>query len=114
MASMSSVVIADAMAATLATTPYRTDRVDHMARLQAEAGRNLGLAGLATAERGASHVKLGAGRAVDRAIDDAAAEQAPIGGVDDGGDVERGDIGLDDRDAVKHRALDAGSTRRSR
>ena len=42
---------------------------------------------------------------MDRAIDAAAAEQAAIGGVDDGVDVKRGDIGLDDRDAAFHRLM---------
>src|SRR5262245_66192220 len=88
--------------AALAATPDGANGVDHMARLEAETGRDLGLARLATAERGASLFKLGAGGAMDRAIDAATAEQAPIGGVDDGVDVERGDIALDDLDAVKH------------
>ena len=34
-----------------AAAPYRADRVDHVARGQIEAWRDLGLAGVATAER---------------------------------------------------------------
>src|SRR5262245_27171884 len=85
-----------------------------MARPEAEAGRDFGLARLAAAEDGASFHELGAGRAVNGAVDAAPAEQCSVGGVDDGVDVERGDVALDDGDAVKHRALDAGSRRRSR
>ena len=70
--------------AALAATPDRADGVDHVARLEAEAGRDLGLTRLATAERGASLFKLGAGRAMDRAIDAAPAKERRIGGVDDG------------------------------
>src|SRR5262245_13341158 len=88
--------------AALAAAPDGADRVNHMPRLEAEAGRDLGLARRATAERGASRFKLGAGRAVDRAVDAATAEQTPIGGVDDGIDIERGDVALDDFDAVMH------------
>jgi hypothetical protein len=55
--------------------PHRADRVDHVAGRQAEAGRDPGVAGRAAAERTAGREQLGAGRAVDRAVDAAAAEQ---------------------------------------
>ena len=41
---------------------------------------------------------------MDRAIDAAAAKQALIGGVDDGLDVEGGDVALDDLNAALHGA----------
>jgi hypothetical protein len=44
---------------------------------------------------------------VDGAVDPAAAEQALIGGVDDGVDVELGNVALDDVDALGHGPLHA-------
>jgi len=80
----------------LAATPDRTDRVDHVTRLQPVAARDLGGSGLAAAERVAFGLQLGAGGAVNRSIDPTAADETGIGGVDDGIDVERGDVGNDD------------------
>jgi hypothetical protein len=42
---------------------------------------------------------------VDGAVDAAAAKQALIGGVDDGVDVERGDVALDNVDALGHGSI---------
>ena len=95
--------------AALAAAPDGAHGVDHVARRQTEARRDLGLSRLAAAELGARRAELRSGGAVDGAVDAAAAEQALIGGVDDGVDVERGDVALDDVDALGHRSLHARS-----
>jgi hypothetical protein len=87
--------------------------VDHVARRQPKALRDLGLSRLAAAELGAHRTELRSRGAVDGAVDAAATEQALTGGVDDGVDVERGYVTLDDLDALRHRLLDAWSTRGS-
>ena len=74
--------------------PHRADCVDDMLRGQAVAAGDLGVTGVATIEGAALGQKLGAGRTMYRAIDTAAAEQRGVGGVDDGVNVERDDIGL--------------------
>jgi hypothetical protein len=68
--------------------------VDHVAGGQAVAARDAGLPRRAAAEGAALGQQLGAGGVVDRAVDAAAAEQAFVGGVDDGVDGEPGDVGL--------------------
>jgi hypothetical protein len=55
-----------------------------MPRRQPMAGRDFGVTGLATIEGTAFGQEFGAGSAVNRAIDATAAEQARVGGVDDG------------------------------
>jgi len=62
---------------------------------QTAAGRRLRVAGLAAAEQPALSEDLGAARAVDRAVDSAAAEQGRVGGVDDRVDVLLGDVAAD-------------------
>src|SRR5947208_2436627 len=47
----------------------------------------------------------GAAPAVDGAVDPAPAEQAPVGGIDDGIDVLNRDVALHQRDARQHVAL---------
>src|SRR5581483_12083980 len=84
--------------------PHRTDGVNHVARAQAEAGRHLGVAGLAAAERAARLEQFAPGRAMDRAVHAAAAEQRRVGGVDDGVDVQRRQVALPDLDAL-HRCV---------
>ena len=64
--------------------PNRADGVDDMPRRQSMAGRNFGVAGFAAIEGTAFGQEFGAGGAVNRAIDATAAEQARVGGVDDG------------------------------
>jgi hypothetical protein len=64
--------------------PDRADGVDDMPRRQPMAGRDFGLAGLATIEGTAFGQEFGAGSPMNRAIDATAAEQARVGGVDDG------------------------------
>ena|SRR6266849_3062918 len=84
--------------ATVAATPYRTDRMDHMPGRQPIAAGDARLAGRTAADLAAFLQQLGPGGAVDRAIDAAAAEESGVGGVDDGVDIELGDIGFDDLD----------------
>ncbi len=57
------------------------------------AAGDLGAAGRAAAERAAFVQQVGSGGAMDGAVDAAAAEQRAVGGVDDGVDVKRGDVG---------------------
>ena len=70
----------------VAASPDRADGVDDMARLEAVAARDLGLARVAAAERAALREQLGARGAMDGAIHAAPAEQRGVGGVDDGVD----------------------------
>jgi hypothetical protein len=63
--------------------PNRADGVDDMPRRQPVTRCDFGVASLATIEGTAFGQEFGAGRAVNRAIDAAAAEQARVGGVDD-------------------------------
>src|SRR5437588_12543546 len=58
-----------------AATPDRTDGVDNELRRQAEAGSDLRVAGVAAAEEAAGGDELGAGGAVDGAIDASSAEE---------------------------------------
>ena len=67
-----------------------------MARRQPVAARDLGVAGLAAMQRPAFRKQLRPRRAMDGAIDATAAEQRRIGGVDDGVDIEFGDVAGDD------------------
>ncbi len=59
----------------VAAMPHRADRVDDVARRQAIATRDLGIAGGAAAEGPAFGEQFGSGRAMDRAIDAAAAQE---------------------------------------
>ena len=79
-----------------ATVPDRADRVDHMLCGQPVAAGDLRVAGGAAAERAAFGEQLRTRRAMDRAIDASAAKQRGVGGVDDGIDRKRGDVGDDD------------------
>ncbi len=76
-----------------AAMPHRTDRVDDVLGLEPVAARDLGRAGLAAAERLAFLEQFRPGGAMDGAVDAAAAQQRAVGGVDDGADLERGDVG---------------------
>jgi len=77
----------------LAAAPNRSDGVDDMARLQIEAGRDLGVAGRTAAELAASFEQARTGGAMNGPVDAAAAGKPLIGGVDDRVDVERRDVG---------------------
>ena len=81
--------------AALAAAPDGPHGMDHVTRGKAEAWRDLGLARLAAAEKRAGLAQLRACRAVDGAVDAAAAEKCFIGGVDDGVDIEPGNVALD-------------------
>src|SRR5262249_28205116 len=91
--------------ALVAPAPDRTDRVDHVLGDKPVTARDLGRAGLAAAERAALAEQLRTGGAVDRAIDAAAAKKRAVCRVDDGVDVERGDVGAADVDT---RGADGG------
>ena len=86
----------------IAALPDRPDRVDDVPGLQPVAARDLGLAGLAAAERAAFGEQLRPGGAMDGAVHAPAAEQGRLGRVDDGVHVEAGDVGLQDLDPVRH------------
>ena len=82
--------------ARVAAVPDRTDGMDHMLRLEPIPAGDLGVAGRAAIQRAALGKQFGAGGAMDRAIDAAAAEQRRIRGVDDGVNAQCGDVGNDD------------------
>ena len=69
--------------------------MNHVPCRQSITPGDFSVAGLAATKRAAFREKLRAGRAMDRAIDAAAAEQGAIGGVDDCIHAQRGDIGDD-------------------
>src|SRR5664280_1298552 len=68
----------------VAGIPDRADGVNHMPRRQPIRFGDLGSAGLAAMKRAALGEKRGPGRAMDRPVHTAAAEQRAIRGVDDG------------------------------
>ncbi len=78
--------------------PYRSDRMNHEPGWEVEARGQLGVARFTAIEEAASLEKPRACRAVDRAIDTAAAQQARIGGIDDRVEREARNIALDDLD----------------
>jgi hypothetical protein len=81
--------------AQVTATPDRTDGMNHMPRRQPIGIGDLGVAGLAAMQRAAFDQQLRPGRAMDRAIDAAAAEQRGIRGVDDGVNAQACDVGND-------------------
>jgi hypothetical protein len=72
------------------------DGMNHMPRRQTVTPCDFGVAGLAAMERAAFGQKFGPGRAMDRAIDAATAEQRRVRSVDDGVNAQGSDIGDDD------------------
>jgi hypothetical protein len=64
--------------------PDGANGMNHMPRGQTVSLGNFGAAGLATTERATFGEELGTGRAMDRAVDAASAEEPGIRGVDDG------------------------------
>ena len=70
--------------------------MNHMPRRQTISPGDFGAAGLATVERAAFVEQFGPGRAMDRTIDAATAEQRRIRGVDDGVNAQRRDVRDDD------------------
>src|SRR6185312_7767020 len=83
----------------------RTDGVDDVPRLQPMPAGDLGRAGVAAVERRAFRAQAGARGAMDGAVDTATAEKLAVRRIDDGVDVERGDVGDDD---VEPRRADRG------
>src|SRR5205807_2249937 len=81
----------------------RSDRMDDVLRGQAIAACQPRLTGRAAADRAAFLQEFGAGGAVDRAIDAAAAEQRGIGRVDDDVDGKPRDVSALHRDAIGKR-----------
>src|SRR2546423_90677 len=79
--------------APLAAAPRRRGGMDHVLAGQTVAARDLGSAGCAAVERAALGEQFRPRRAVDGAIDAAAAQQRGVGGIDDGIDRKRGDVG---------------------
>jgi hypothetical protein len=79
-----------------ATIPHRPNRVDHMTGLEPITLGDLGITGGATLQRTAFGQQFRPRGPMDRAIDPAAAEQRRIGGVDDGVNAKRCNIGDDD------------------
>ena len=74
-----------------------------MLRRQLVTPRDLGVAGLAAMQGPAFFEEFRTRRAVDRAIDAATAEERSVGRVDDGVDVEPGDVANGDREACAMR-----------
>ena len=88
--------------AAFSTVPDRSNRVDRVARRQAEAGGDLYPSRLATAKLSASLGELMTCSTVDGAADATAWGKRGVGGIDDGIDVEPGDVAFDDLDTVRH------------
>jgi hypothetical protein len=64
--------------------PDRANGMNHMPRGQTVTACDFGAAGFGPTERAAFGKELGTGRAMDRAVDTAAAEERGTRGVDDG------------------------------
>jgi hypothetical protein len=90
----------------IAAAPNRTDRVNDVAGRQTVAARQPRLARRAAADGAAFLKQFGARRAVDRAIDPAAAEQRGIRRVDDGVGREPCDVALLQANAIAKRIPD--------
>jgi hypothetical protein len=88
--------------AALPAAPNRADGVDHVACRQAEARGDLRLSRLATAKFDTSRSELRTCGTVDGAADATARGQHGVGGIDDGIDVEPGDVAFDNLNAVRH------------
>src|ERR1700675_3443914 len=89
-----------------ATVPDRTDGVNDVLGRQPMTPRDLGSAGRAAAERSAFDKQFRPRGAMDRAVNATATEQRLIGGIDDGVDRKRGDVGNAD---LKPRSADFGN-----
>src|SRR5258708_6346891 len=74
--------------------PYRTHGVDDVPGREPVTARDLRITRRAAAEQTAFGEQLRTGGTMDRTVDTSSAEEGRIGGVDDGVDGERGDVGL--------------------
>ena len=83
--------------ASCATPPDWPDGVNHVPGQKIMAGGDLRIAGCAAPKRAAFGEQRWAGRAVDADVDDDAAEQTRVCGIDDRADVECRDVGRGDR-----------------
>ena len=81
--------------AVIAAIPDRADRMNDEFRRQLVATRDFRFTGAATIERAAFFQQLRAGGAVYCAVNTAATEERGVGGVDDGIDLQRDDVGFD-------------------
>jgi hypothetical protein len=79
-----------------AAVPDRADGMNHMPRRQPIAAGDFGAAGFAALEGAALGKEVGPGRAMDRTIHAATAEQRRIRGVDDSVNAQRRNVGDDD------------------
>ena len=79
-----------------AAMPHRTDRMDDVFCREPIAARDLRRARLAAAERTAFGEQFRSGRAMDRAVDAATAEQRAVRGVHDRIDLQGRDVGDED------------------
>ena len=99
--------------ALVAALPDRPHGMDHIAGLQLEAGGEPCLAGRAAADPGAGLGQLRPGGAVDGPADAGTRLEMPVGGIDDGVDIEGRDVALDDGDPFRQRLFGiAGMLRR--
>ena len=78
--------------------PDRPDRVNDKARRQTIAASNFRFPGLTTAQRSTFREQFGAGRAMNRAINSAAAKKRRICCIHDGIDLELRDVAADEFD----------------
>jgi hypothetical protein len=78
--------------------PHRPDRVNDEPGRQTISASNFRLPGLTTAQRSTFREQFGAGRAMNRAINSAAAKKRGIGGVHNAIDIELRDVTADDFD----------------
>jgi hypothetical protein len=79
-------------------SPDGPDGVNDVPRSKPSGARRLGVTGVATTQQAALREQLGPGRAVDRTVDSAPAEEARVRGIDDRVDVLLRDVpanGLD-------------------
>jgi hypothetical protein len=79
--------------AMIAAVPHRPDSVDHMLRRKPIGARDLYLTGLAPAEFFTFRAQLGAGRAMDGAVNTTAAKQCAVRRVDDCIERKRRNVG---------------------
>ncbi|MPN35894.1 hypothetical protein SDC9_183396 [bioreactor metagenome] len=69
--------------------------MNHMSRFEPEAGCELRFTGPAPVQKATGSQQFRPGSTVDSAVDSASAEQAFIGGIDDGSDFAVGDVSFE-------------------